>query len=81
MRTYLILKERAAQFRHDAEIQTLLAEINAPNPAIPAADGNDTRAHAAALKAYTFDRRALGRRGMSYERLDQLVADLLLGVR
>jgi len=81
MRSYLILKERAARFRHDAEIQALLAQINAENPAIPAADGSDTHAYAAALKAYTFDRRALGRRGLAYERLDQLVFDLLVGVR
>lgn len=36
---------------------------------------------ATALKAYSFDRIALGNRGMQYERLDQLVFDLLMGVR
>lgn len=36
---------------------------------------------ATALKAYGFDRLALGQRGMQYERLDQLVNELLLGVR
>jgi xylose isomerase len=35
----------------------------------------------ASLKARTFDRVALGARGLSYERLDQLTVDLLLGVR
>jgi xylose isomerase len=36
---------------------------------------------AAALKAHVFDRPALGQRGQPYERLDQLVVELLLGVR
>jgi xylose isomerase len=33
------------------------------------------------LKAMTFDRAALGARGLGYERLDQLTNELLLGVR
>ena len=36
---------------------------------------------AAALKAFKFDRSRLAARGMGYERLDQLVFDLLMGVR
>ena len=36
---------------------------------------------AAALKAESFDRQALGARGLPYERLDQLTVELLLGVR
>jgi len=36
---------------------------------------------ATALKAESFDRLAIGRRGLKYERLDQLTVDLLLGVR
>ena len=39
MRTYLILKEKAARFNADAEIQALLAEINA---AIRPAPGSRT---------------------------------------
>src|SRR5512136_31395 len=34
MRTYLILKDKAARFNTDPGIQTLLAEINAENPAM-----------------------------------------------
>jgi xylose isomerase len=76
MRTYLILKEKAAQWNADAEIQGLLAEIHA---------GDQTphvysRAAADALKAQSFDRAALGARGLAYERLDQLTVELLLGV-
>jgi xylose isomerase len=43
--------------------------------------GNYTPEKAASLKAHTFDRFALGQRGMKYERLDQLIVDLLFGVR
>jgi len=78
MRSYLILKEKAAAFKADAEIQALLAELNASEGAPPA---GYSRAAAGALKAQTFDRAALGRRGYAYERLDQLMFELLLGVR
>ena len=81
MRTYLILKDKAARFNSDPEIQSLLAEINADDPATSPFSGKYTREKAAALKAYPFDRIALGQRGLQYERLDQLVFDLLMGVR
>jgi xylose isomerase len=81
MRTYLILKEKAARFNADKEIQALLAEINADDGSMKAYQGAYTAAKAAALRAHTFDRVALGRRGLAYERLDQLTVELLLGVR
>jgi xylose isomerase len=81
MRTYLILKEKAEQFRADAEIQGLLADINADDGTMDGFKGAYTTEKAAALKAYEFDRVALGQRGMQYEKLDQLVNELLLGVR
>ena len=81
MRTYLILKEKAAQFRQDAEIQALLAEIRADDGALDHLAGVYLPEKAAALKAHSFDRVALGKRGKPYERLDQLVVELLLGVR
>ncbi|MCC6741730.1 MAG: xylose isomerase [Planctomycetia bacterium] len=81
MRTYLILKEKAAQFRADPEIQRLLAEITADDGAMDRFQGRFEKKKAAALKGHKFDRAALGRRGMPYERLDQLVVELLLGVR
>jgi xylose isomerase len=33
------------------------------------------------LKAHSFDRQAISKRGFKYERLDQLLVELLLGVR
>jgi xylose isomerase len=81
MRTYLILKEKASQWKQDKEIQALLAEINSDREKVSALLGGFTPERAATLKARTFDRAALGARGLSYERLDQLTVDLLLGVR
>jgi len=79
MRTYLILKDKAKQFAADAEIQSLLKEIR--GSAADTLIGTYSRAQADTLKAQTFDRDALAARPLPYERLDQLVVDLLLGVR
>jgi xylose isomerase len=81
MRTYLILKEKAAQFNADSEIQALLQEINAHDGTYQAVETSYSRADADRLKATSFDRKALGARGLPYERLDQLTIEVLLGVR
>jgi xylose isomerase len=75
MRTYLLLKAKAEQFAAHAEIQALLAEIRGSVER----DELYSRARAEAVKAQTFDRAALASRRLAYERLDQLVIDLLLG--
>jgi len=81
MRTYLILKEKAAQFNADEEIQALLAEINADDGSMATYFGKYSAEKAIALKAQSFDRAAIANRGLKYERLDQLTIDLLLGAR
>jgi xylose isomerase len=81
MRTYLILKEKAAQWNADLEIQALLAGINADDGSTDLFKGAYSRAKADGLKAASFDRQTLGARGLGYERLDQLTVELLLGVR
>src|SRR5215208_853309 len=81
MRSYLILKEKAAQWNADKEIQSLVAEINAEDSSITPYFGKYSTEKANALKAQAFDRSAIAGRGLSYERLDQLTIDLLLGVR
>ena len=81
MRTYLILKEKAARFNADAEIQGLLAQINQVDPAMAAFDGKYTPEKMHALKQYAFDRQALSSIGLQYEKLDQLTNEVLLGVR
>ncbi|MFL7892496.1 MAG: xylose isomerase [Anaerolineales bacterium] len=81
MRTYLILKEKAAQFNADPEVQELLLEINADDGEMASYFGNYSAEKAAALKARTFDRSTISERGLKYERLDQLTIDILMGVR
>jgi xylose isomerase len=81
MRTYLILKEKAAQFNADKEIQALLAEIHADDGSMSQYFGAYSPEKAKALKAQSFDRVAISAKGCQYERLDQLTIDLLLGVR
>jgi xylose isomerase len=78
MRTYLILKERAAQWNKDTEIQALLRESTAgtaPSVATYSASSRDT------LLAANMDRVSLASEGLAYERLDQLTMEVLLGVR
>jgi len=81
MRTYLILKEKAAEFNADKEIKALLAEVNADDGAMNPYFGKYTSQKAAALKAQSFDRSAISKRGLKYELLDQLTSEILLGVR
>jgi xylose isomerase len=75
MRTYLILKEKTKAFAAHAGIQSLLAEIRGAGGEL----GTYSREAAAALKGEAHDRQALAARRLPYERLDQLVIDLLLG--
>ena len=77
MRTYLMLKAKVRQFAEDGEIQALLAELRGHGAALEPF----SRERAASLKQETFDRHALAARRLPYERLDQLVVELLLGVR
>ncbi len=81
MRTYLILKEKAAQWNADKEIQSILAEINASDPTMDKYFGKYSAEKAKALKGQVFDRSAIAGRGLKYEKLDQLTVELLLGAR
>lgn len=81
MRTYLILKDKAARWNQDAEIQALLKDILADDGSTEAFKGIYTPEKAAGLKAASFDRVALGQRGLPYEKLDQLTIELLMGIR
>jgi xylose isomerase len=81
MRSYLIFKEKARRWNEDKEIKALLKEIATASPNGVAPVGVYSAATADALKAHTFDRKALGARGLAYERLDQLTVEVILGVR
>jgi xylose isomerase len=80
MRTYLILKEKAARWNADPEIRQILADLRtrgggAGERPVFSAEG------ARALKEREFDLGAIREQGYGYERLDQLTMEVLLGVR
>jgi xylose isomerase len=83
MRTYLLLKQRAAAFRADPEVRAAMAAARVPELATPTlAEGetwSDLLADRAAFE--DFDVEAAGRRGMHYAALDQLAVEHLLGAR
>jgi xylose isomerase len=79
MRTYLILKERAAAFRADPEVAEAMAAAGVPDLATPTLRPDETLADLRADRS--FDPDAAARHGRGYERLDQLVIDHLLGAR
>ncbi|MEA3239486.1 MAG: xylose isomerase [Candidatus Bipolaricaulota bacterium] len=79
IRTYLILKEKAEQFNEDSHIKELLVQIGESGDPMSAYLGKYSPEKAEQLKAHQFDRGALGKKGLPYEELDQLLIDLLLG--
>jgi len=81
MRTYLILKDKAAQWNADAEIQALVKDINADDGSMSKFFGKYSAKKATSLKAQVFDYDAIAGRGLQYERLDQLTIDIILGAR
>ncbi len=81
MRSYLVFKEKAAQFNADAEVNALLAEINADDGSYSWLGDGYSKEAADKLKAIAFDRVGMGARNLPYERLDQLTFDILMGVR
>jgi xylose isomerase len=80
MRTYLILKEKAIRWNADPEIQTILQEISAAHPGLPQTACYSYSA-AEALLAHNFDKDAIMKKRLPYERLDQLTVDILTGTR
>lgn len=79
MRTYLVLREKAERFAHDDDIQVALAEAQVGRLSEPTLAGGDV----ASLRreATLLNPDELAARGYAHERLDQLVTELILGVR
>ena len=74
MRTYLILKDKAERMRDDAEIQEAMRTARVDRLAEPTGPLQKVRAARP-------DEGSLAGQGYGHERLDQLVTELLLGVR
>ena len=83
MRTYLLLKERAAAFRADPEVQEALEAARVPELRQPTlAEGEsieDLLADRSALE--DFDAETVAQRGAGVVRVDQLMIEHLLGAR
>ena len=80
MRSYLILKEKAARFAADREIQDLLKDLGKSEHGVPGV-GRYSKKGAKELLAFEFDRVALASKRLPYERLDQLTMEILFGTR
>jgi xylose isomerase len=80
MRNYLIFKEKAAHWNSDKEIQAILKEVSSNSNGAPKL-GAYSKKGAAALLAHSFDKDAIMKKNLPYERLDQLTIDVLTGVR
>ncbi len=83
MRTYLLLKERAAAFRTDPEVQEALADAGVPDLAVPTLAEGETYVDLLADRSAfeDVDPAAKGDRSHGVSRLDQLAVEHLLGAR
>jgi xylose isomerase len=80
MRTYDLMAERATKWNADPDIKSILADLAKSDE--PDWAGQKYSADTGkALKAKSYDRVALGARGLNYERLDQLTIEILMGAR
>lgn len=81
MRTYMILKEKAARWNADPEIQGIIKEITPKNPAAEKILKKFSPATAKQLANLNLDRLELAKAPLPYEKLDQLTMEVLMGVR
>jgi len=83
MRTYLLLKERAAAYRGDPEVAEALAASGAPGLAEPTLSPGESWEQLAADRGAfeDFDVETAAARGWGYVRLEQLAIEHLLGAR
>ncbi|WP_294178162.1 xylose isomerase [uncultured Schumannella sp.] len=84
MRTYLLLKERAAAFRADPEVQEALIASRVPELAVPTLAAGETYddllADTSAFEDFDADA-YLGGKGFGFVRLQQLATEHLLNAR
>lgn len=83
MRNYLVLKAKAAAFRADPAVRDALAAARSDRLAQPTLGAGESAADLLADRTAheDFDVEAAARRGMAFERLDQLAMDHLFGTR
>jgi xylose isomerase len=83
MRTYLLLKERAAAFRADPEVVEALAASGVTDLATPTLRSGETLADLSAERSAfeDFDADKAGQRGYGFVRLAQLAIEHVMGAR
>ena len=77
MRMYLILKERAANFRSDPRVIAAMKDSHIPDLEVATLESNETWRD---LANDSFDPENAGARSYNYEALDQLAMEHLMGV-
>ena len=80
LRTAKVLMAKVRQFNDNKAIQGLLAEIHGASKDLTGLTAKYSKDAAKKLKDMPFDVNALANRRLPFERLDQLVTELLLGV-
>jgi xylose isomerase len=80
LRTAKIMMDKVRQFNANGEIQNLLKEIHGANKHLAGLISKYSKDATEHLKQMPFDLNALTNRRLPYERLDQFVNELLLGV-
>jgi len=81
MRSYLILKEKAQRFNEDSEIQGMLSEIRVRDEELEGLMSAYSAESAKQLRTMDFKPDELAKKGLQYEKLDQLTFEILMGVR
>ncbi|HZL37446.1 MAG TPA: xylose isomerase [Tepidisphaeraceae bacterium] len=81
MRTYMILKEKAARWNADKQIQSLIQGINEQDAGLSKLTRKFSGQNAKKLLIAPLDRVELAKHPLPYERLDQLTMELLMGIR
>ncbi len=81
MRTYNVLKEKVAQLNADKEANDILKEVHRHDAAMQKLVAQYSKENAQKLRAANLDAVALAKKPLPYERLDQIVVDILLGAR
>jgi xylose isomerase len=77
MRMYLILKERAVNFRSDPRVNAAMKDSHIPDLEVATLESNETWRD---LANDSFDAESAGARSYNYEALDQLAMEHLMGV-
>jgi len=80
MRTYKLLAARAVAFDADPAVREIIAEIKDAE-LDPLLSSGYSAASAAQLRAVSIDIDGIAKRGLGYERLDQILVEHLMGAR